>query len=1027
MRIVVALAAALALAAPAPAAAFDVSSARGAIERLAPRYADQVELRALPPSGGRDRFEIAGEDGHIVLSGTSPVALTSAFDWYLRHEAGGQLSWSADQLDLGRELPAPDRPTRHASPYRHRYIYNFTEFGYTSPYWDWDRWQREIDLLAAKGINLALVTVGQEAVWYDTFREFGYSDEEIRQWIVLPAHQPWQWMSNMSSFGGPISAGLIERRAELGRRIVERMRALGITPVLPGFSGTVPAGFAERNPGANVVPQGDWVGFDRPDWLDPSTDTYERVAASFYGHQEERFGLTGAYAVDILHEGGNAGGVDVAAAARGIERAMGAADPDSTWVIQAWQSNPRRELVEAVDKSRLLVLDINGDNDPRWPDTEAFWGARWAWGVLQNAGGRTGLYGNLQEMAHTLPGVLASPERGNLDALAIAMEGTGHNAVVLDLIADMAWRIEPVDLDDWIAEYVHWRYGASDPDALAAWRVLRETAYGTTADEVAGVMGSAESLFAARPSLNATKVSTWGPNEIRYDPDELREAWRYLLRAGPRLQRVDTFRYDLVDLTRQVLANESHALLPEIRTAYTDHDRRAFATLTGRFLRLMELSEQVLRTRREFLLGPWLARARAWGATEAERDQLEWDARTILTVWGHRRAADAGGLHDYANREWAGLMSDFYRARWAAYFAALEEALAEREPPEEIDWFAWEDGWTRRQNAFPVTPQGDPYGVARAVAREAQGSVVAALTDAKNLALGQEFTVTTRFTNWTTRTASDVELLLVAPWRWRVEAQGPVTFDRVRSMEAVETSWRVTVPENADWRDYQLIARAAHRGGHFKDVRGVTVEPTPSAVEPPYKTFSTTAEPAQYAQSGERFAIWAGGRDVSGWVDEKAMIYREDAASADSTIEVKVASQHGSGPVAKAGIAVANDLTAPERGGYAILHMTSQYGLEFMWDGDGDGRLDGWAGGGASFHPAWLRLVRRGGVYTAFSSPDGQSWQQVGTASVESADGVGDAGMFTGAVNLNYPGQITRAVFEEFAVTEAATSSHTAR
>jgi hypothetical protein len=1022
MKALVVLAAVAALAAPAPAVAadFDVAPARDAIARLAPRYADQIELRTLPAAGALDRFEIAGDDGDIVLSGTSPVALTSAFDWYVRHVAHGQLSWSADQLDLGRTLPAPDAPIEHASPYRHRYIYNFTEFGYTSPYWDWERWQREIDLLAAKGINLVLVTAGQEAVWYDTFREFGYSDEEIRKWIVLPAHQPWQWMSNMSSFGGPISSGLLERRAELGRKILDRMRALGMTPVLPGFSGTVPGGFAERNPGANVVPQGDWVGFDRPDWLDPSGEHYERVAASFYRHQRERFGLTGAYAVDILHEGGNAGDVDVAAAAQGIERAMRAADPDSTWVIQAWQGNPRRELVEAVDKRKLLVLDINGDNDPRWPDTEAFWGAPWAWGVLQNAGGRTGLYGNLHEMARTLPGVLAAPEseRGDLAALAIAMEGTGHNPVVMDLVADMAWRTDPVDLDSWIADYAHWRYGVADPDALAAWRVLRATAYGTTADEVAGVMGSAESLFSARPSLNASKVSTWGPNGIRYDPDELLDAWRLLLRAGERLKSVDTYRYDLVDLTRQALANQSHALLPEIRAAYNDRDEQAFAALTARYLRLMDLSERVLRTRREFMLGPWIARARAWGATEDERDQLEWDARTILTVWGHRRASDSGGLHDYANREWSGLMSDFYRARWAAYFGTLERALAEGEAPQEIDWFAWEDAWTRRQDAFPVTPDGDPYRVARDVAREAQGPVVAALTDATTLKTGQQLAVTTRFSNWSADTVSALELALVTPFGWTVEAQGPVTFAKVAPMAAVETTWTVTVPPDADWRDYQLIARAAHRRGHVKDVVGVSVEPTPGEIAPPFLTFSTTAEPAQYAQSGDRFAIWAGGRDVSGWVDEKAMIYREDVTAERSTVAVKVVRQDGSGPIAKAGIAVGNDLTEPGRGGYAILHMTAQYGLELLWDSDGNGVLDGWAGGGASFHPAWLKLVRDGTTYTGYSSPDGQSWQLVGTVSVPSASGRGDAGIFTGAVNLNYPGQITRAVFEGFSVTD---------
>jgi hypothetical protein len=88
------------------------------------------------------------------------------------------------------------------------------------------------------------------------------------------------------------------------------------------------------------------------------------------------------------------------------------------------------------------------------------------------------------------------------------------------------------------------------------------------------------------------------------------------------------------------------------------------------------------------------------------------------------------------------------------------------------------------------------------------------------------------------------------------------------------------------------------------------------------------------------------------------------------------------------GIAVANDLTAPEKGGYAVLTMSAQYGVEFMTDSNGDGKLDTWAGGGSSYHPAWLRLVRDGTTYTAYAS----------------------------AVNLNYPGQTTQAIFDRFDV-----------
>lgn len=146
----------------------------------------------------------------------------------------------------------------------------------------------------------------------------------------------------MSGYGGPLSPGLIGRRAALGRRIADRMRELGIAPVLPGYFGTVPDGFTARNPGARTVPQGTWNGLRRPDWLDPRTPVFAEVAAAFYRHQAELFGPADHFKMDLLHEGGTAGDVPVPDAARAVESALHTAHPGATWVILGWQANPGR-------------------------------------------------------------------------------------------------------------------------------------------------------------------------------------------------------------------------------------------------------------------------------------------------------------------------------------------------------------------------------------------------------------------------------------------------------------------------------------------------------------------------------------------------------------------------------------------------------------------------------------------------------------------------------------------------------------
>ena len=41
--------------------------------------------------------------------------------------------------------------------------------------------------------------------------------------------------------------------AELQRRILERMRSFGMTPVFPAFAGFVPPALAQKRPGLNII------------------------------------------------------------------------------------------------------------------------------------------------------------------------------------------------------------------------------------------------------------------------------------------------------------------------------------------------------------------------------------------------------------------------------------------------------------------------------------------------------------------------------------------------------------------------------------------------------------------------------------------------------------------------------------------------------------------------------------------------------------------------------------------------------
>lgn len=68
-------------------------------------------------------------------------------------------------------------------------------------------------------------------------------------------------MGNMRGFGGPLNSNWHEKSIRLQHRILERMRALGIIPVLPAFAGHVPRAFLRLFPKANVTKSAVWNNF----------------------------------------------------------------------------------------------------------------------------------------------------------------------------------------------------------------------------------------------------------------------------------------------------------------------------------------------------------------------------------------------------------------------------------------------------------------------------------------------------------------------------------------------------------------------------------------------------------------------------------------------------------------------------------------------------------------------------------------------------------------------------------------------
>ncbi|KRV50475.1 alpha-N-acetylglucosaminidase [Wenjunlia vitaminophila] len=992
----------------APAGATDqpfaTASANEALVRLlGPTHAAQFQLVPVPRSDSQEEFVVSGPAGRIEVRGTSPTTLLTGVHWYLKYVCRAQVSWTNDQLDLPDTLPAVGQTLRQRTTVPHRFALNDTNDGYTRPYGDWSHWERLIDVLALHGCNEVLVIAGMEAVYHRALMEFGYSDAEARAWIPAPTHQPWWLLQNLSGYGGPISEELLATRIELGQRIAERLRALEMEPVFPGYFGQVPEGFVDRNPGARVVPQGTWQGFRRPDWQDPRTAVFGEFAASFYRHQRDLFGSARYFKMDLLHEGGTPGDVPVGDAARGVERALRAAHPQSTWVILGWQNNPRRQLLDAIDKQQMLIVDGLSDRYDAEADRDVDWGGTpYAFGTIPNYGGRTTLGARTHRWLDRYFAWRDKPGSA-LVGTAYLPEAVDRDPAAFEFFSELAWRDEPMDAEQWFAEYADLRYGDRDGHARKAWSALHLSAYQHSARQRSDPH---DSLFQARPSLTANSAAVFAPQTLTYDPSVLDTALDELLRVRPELRERDSYRQDLVDVARQALANRSRQLLPVLRTAYARKDLETFRDITELWLRLMRLSDELAGTHRHFLLGPWLADAQRMASSASESAELERTARVLVTTWGHRAAADAGDLAEYANREWHGLISDFYLPRWQRYFTELEDALVEGRAPRSIDWYAMEEPWTRDRTPYPQRPVALPHPAAQRVrdvlARAPHQGNVTISAEPTTLSPDRLTLLTATFTNVNGLAPTGrVDLELTGP---DARPEGPTWLPQVPAGGQGTVRWQATAPQGPLDRPlrplpYELTATYGPQG----QPRVRTVRSGSLYVAGPLDAALTTVtnNDAVFGQLGERYAIDGAGNDL--WTAQAhfGAIVRAGAMGDGTSVTTRVDSQAVTGPWARAGIIVRDSLATAGSRGFVNLSVTPANGVVLSFDANGDGTLDTYRRVTGVKAPVTLRLTRSGAAYTGeFSTDDGVTWRTVATVTAPGGTAGGqDVGLFMSAAN----------------------------
>ena len=729
-----------------------LDAARAVLKRRFGARADTIDLALASAASEKPWYAVRATGGELAISGDTPVALVRGAYAYLKEAGAAQVSWEGDRVALPSRLPDADTG-RVESPFAHRAYLNTCTYGYTTPWWGWDRWSREIDWMAVHGVDMPLAMEGQEHVWRALWREFGLSEAELADYFSGAAFTPWHRMGNIEGYAAPLPKAWIDKKKDLQVRILGRMRDLGMTPILPAFGGYVPKAFATKHPQAKIYRMRPWEGFHETYWLDPADPLFARIAGRFLALYTKTYGAGTYYLADSFNEmlpPINADGADARDAAYGdgaantaatktkveVDPALKAerlaaygkaiydsirqARPDAVWVMQGWLFGADSHFWDPaaisaylgrVPDDKLMILDIGNDRYPAvWKNAKAFGGKPWIYGYVHNYGGSNPVYGDLDYYRADIAGLIASRDTGKLSGFGMFPEGLHNNSIVYEATYDLAWNGGGASTAAWLSSRSKARYGRTSPELDAAMTLLVQGAYSTRYWSSRWWKSKAGAyLFFKRPTATIGEF----PGHPG-DRGKLDAAVRGLAALAPAYANEPLFVLDLVDAARQLASLEIDVQLQAAVAAYRKGDA-AGGDIARRKVEDLALAVDALLGVQPETLATWIDDARAYGDTPADKAAYVANAKAQVTIWGGE-----GNLNDYASKAWQGLYADFYLPRWGRFLDALKAAGSG--PFDEAavvkDGIAWEKAWVAADVAYRRARPADPVaGVGVLLAR----------------------------------------------------------------------------------------------------------------------------------------------------------------------------------------------------------------------------------------------------------------------------------------------------------------------
>ena len=613
------------------------------IRRNTPRLCDNFTLKNIEDDNGFDRFEVYAEDGKVVLAGNSNLTLAMAYYRYLNEYCGVVITNGDYDISALGTAPLPKEKISFTVKQKIRARTSYEFFALEGNYWGFDRWEKEIDFMAMHGINAALQPVGFDGVIFHFLDDMGLDENECLEFSSGPAFLSRQLTGNIAGTHSVKSKEYLDRKIYIGKKIVEREKELGISPILPAVIPTVPFNVRRKYRKMEIFKAPQWYNFPPIFFIKADNAFFNVFNLRFLKKQQELLGETKSFFYEPLYDVNPKGFTShVAAIGQSVSEVLNEFDPEA--VCYTHLSAINADFFKDLSGKKFIFIKDKGDES-------ILSGKKYITAIRGNFYGRTAIYGDMNNVC----GCPFSKDENSLGT-AVELDTFRENPLYCAAVLKSATADSAFDSDDFTRDFAQKRYKTDAyTDELIR---LKNLCY--TNDESVG------SIICARPTTQIRHTAPYDTLERKYDYRELFAIAKSILENDAR--KVDTIRADVQSILRQSLSDFAAPVYKKATEFFREKNVGNFEQASNLFLEICEDLDRLLKTREETNFSTKYEEAHSLGENKEEKEAIDINFLMLHTIWG---PLGHTFLYDTAWAEWGGLIKDYYAQRWFMYFRSL--------------------------------------------------------------------------------------------------------------------------------------------------------------------------------------------------------------------------------------------------------------------------------------------------------------------------------------------------------------------